>query len=192
MGGFLRSGLWSAGARGGSLLPRVYLLGRQRSRLARFNAQIADALVLTANSSQSRLQLPAGDGDHGPGDAASDQHLEFARALKEMNPGGCRRRQPWRPRPKRIGSDDFDLVVTAVIIQRQVGGNLARILENIAETIREEGADRGRDQDSHGSGPHFRFDHHSPSRRDRPFHPVVNPGYLQTLFIHPLGSLCWV
>ena len=36
---------------------------------------------------------------------------------------------------KRIQSPDFSLVVSAVLIQRQVGGNLAQILDNISETI---------------------------------------------------------
>lgn len=36
---------------------------------------------------------------------------------------------------KRIGSSDFELVVTAVVIQREVGGNLAQVLDNISYTI---------------------------------------------------------
>lgn len=38
---------------------------------------------------------------------------------------------------KRVGSSDFDLVVTAVLIQREVGGNLAQILDTISDTINE-------------------------------------------------------
>ncbi len=38
---------------------------------------------------------------------------------------------------ERVGSSDFDLVVTAVLIQREVGGNLAQILDNISDTINE-------------------------------------------------------
>ena len=38
---------------------------------------------------------------------------------------------------RRIGSPDFDLVVTAVLIQREIGGNLAQILDTISETIQE-------------------------------------------------------
>lgn len=37
----------------------------------------------------------------------------------------------------RVGSPDFDLVVTAVLIQREIGGNLAQILDSISETIQE-------------------------------------------------------
>jgi tight adherence protein B len=38
---------------------------------------------------------------------------------------------------RRIPSDDLDLVVTAINVQREVGGNLAEILETISHTIRE-------------------------------------------------------
>ena len=37
----------------------------------------------------------------------------------------------------RVGSDDLELMVTAVLIQRQIGGNLAEVLDNISETIRQ-------------------------------------------------------
>ena len=38
---------------------------------------------------------------------------------------------------KRMKSSDFDLVVTAVLIQRQVGGNLSKVLDSISNTINE-------------------------------------------------------
>ena len=37
----------------------------------------------------------------------------------------------------RVGSADFDIVITAILIQRTVGGNLAEILDNVAHTMRE-------------------------------------------------------
>ncbi len=38
---------------------------------------------------------------------------------------------------RRIGSYDLDIVVTAILVQRNVGGNLSEILDNVAHTIRE-------------------------------------------------------
>lgn len=43
----------------------------------------------------------------------------------------------------RVDSSDFDIVITAILIQRQVGGNLAEILENVAHTMRERERIRG-------------------------------------------------
>jgi tight adherence protein B len=44
---------------------------------------------------------------------------------------------------ERVGSADFDIVVTAILIQRSVGGNLAEILDNVAHTMRERERIRG-------------------------------------------------
>jgi len=38
---------------------------------------------------------------------------------------------------RRIPSDDLDLTITAINVQREVGGNLAEILDTISHTIRE-------------------------------------------------------
>jgi tight adherence protein B len=38
---------------------------------------------------------------------------------------------------ERVGSDDMDMFVTAILVQRQSGGNLAEVLESVAATIRE-------------------------------------------------------
>ena len=37
----------------------------------------------------------------------------------------------------RIGSDDLDMVITAILIQRNTGGNLAEVLDNVSETMRD-------------------------------------------------------
>ena len=44
---------------------------------------------------------------------------------------------------QRVGSDDLDMVISAVLIQRQAG-NLAQILDNIAGTIRERAVSKGK------------------------------------------------
>ncbi len=44
---------------------------------------------------------------------------------------------------RRVGSPDFDIVITAILIQRSVGGNLAEILDNVAHTMRERERIRG-------------------------------------------------
>jgi tight adherence protein B len=44
---------------------------------------------------------------------------------------------------QRVGSSDFDIVLTAILIQRSVGGNLAEILDNVAHTMRERERIRG-------------------------------------------------
>jgi tight adherence protein B len=57
-------------------------------------------------------------------------------ALQEMN-WGTPTEEALLNMAARVNSEDLELVVTAVLIQRQVGGNLAEVLDNIATTIRE-------------------------------------------------------
>src|SRR3972149_11415990 len=61
---------------------------------------------------------------------------EFRRVLRETGLGVARPKA-LRNRAARMGNDDVDLVVTAVEIQYQVGGNLTTMLSAVTETIRE-------------------------------------------------------
>mgnify|MGYP001199863749 CR=1 FL=1 len=118
----------------GCLLPDLYLKRKAKLRVAAFNGQLGDALVLIANSLRTgysflqavelvsrEMQAPIA--------------VEFGRALREMN-FGVQTEDALNNIAKRITSEDLDLVITAVVIQRQIGGNLAEILDKIAGTIR--------------------------------------------------------
>ena len=61
---------------------------------------------------------------------------EFARVMRDISAGVSLERA-LEDMNRRVDSADFDLVVTAVLIQRQVGGNLATILDAISETVNE-------------------------------------------------------
>lgn len=123
------------GAAIGATLPYILLRRAQVRRLHAFNAQIADALVVMANT------LRAGFGFLQAMEVVRREmpppiSKEFGQALAEMNLG-IATEEALMNLSRRIKSDDLDLVVTAVVIQRTVGGNLASVLDTIAETIRE-------------------------------------------------------
>jgi tight adherence protein B len=61
---------------------------------------------------------------------------EFRKVLNEINLGNTVE-ESLESMGKRVASTDFDLMVTAVLIQRQVGGNLAQVLDSISNTINE-------------------------------------------------------
>lgn len=61
---------------------------------------------------------------------------EFGRILKEISLG-VTVEDAFAHAQERVRSRDFDLIVNAVLIQRQVGGNLAEVLDIVADTIRE-------------------------------------------------------
>jgi tight adherence protein B len=61
---------------------------------------------------------------------------ELGRVIREMNIGSATERA-LNNMVRRTGSEDLDLIVTAITIQASVGGNLARILDSISHTIRQ-------------------------------------------------------
>jgi tight adherence protein B len=61
---------------------------------------------------------------------------EFGRLLQDLRIG-VTMEESLPAMATRVGSEEFDMMVTAVLVQRQSGGNLAEILETIAHTIRE-------------------------------------------------------
>jgi tight adherence protein B len=62
--------------------------------------------------------------------------IEFARVVREIGLG-LSNEQAMNNMLRRIQSDDLDLMITAINVQHEVGGNLAEILEVIGFTIRE-------------------------------------------------------
>jgi tight adherence protein B len=119
----------------GYLAPTMFVRVKQTRRLKKFNTQINDCLTMISNS------LKAGYSFFLAIDLVSREmpepiSKEFGRVLKEMNLGASTE-EALEDMVKRVGSNDMDMVVQAVLIQRQVGGNLAEVLDKIAFTIRE-------------------------------------------------------
>ncbi len=119
----------------GALAPGFYV-GRQKAkRLTKFNEQLADMLNLMVNglrAGYSTLQAMEAISKELP-PPISD---EFRRVVQEMQIG-IPMEGALDNLLRRIPSDDLDFVVTAINVQREVGGNLSEILETISFTIRE-------------------------------------------------------
>lgn len=120
----------------GSLLIPVLIIRRAKARrAASFNQQLAGALSTMANSLRvgfSLFQAMKSLSEEMPPPLS----VEFKRTLQEINLG-TQTDLALQNMCHRIKSDDLELVVMAIIIQRQVGGNLAEVLDNIAHTITE-------------------------------------------------------
>ena len=113
----------------------MFVKMRQRKRLNQFNSQLADMLNLMVNglrAGYSTLQALDAVSREMPDPIAA----EFRRVVQEVQIGIPVERA-LDNMLRRIPSDDLDLVITAINIQREVGGNLADILETISSTIRE-------------------------------------------------------
>ena len=119
----------------GFMIPRFWLRRRKSSRLNAFNKQLPDTITLIANALRAgssflqAIELVVRE-------ARPPINIEFGRVIREVNLG-----LPFdvalENMVRRVKSEDFELMATAIAIQHQVGGNLAEILDSIAFTIRE-------------------------------------------------------
>jgi tight adherence protein B len=119
----------------GYFLPRFYLGFAKRQRLNQFNDQLSDTINLLVNglrSGYSMLQAMETVAKELPPPVSE----EFARVVQEVGLG-LSSEQALNNMFRRIQSDDLDLMITAVNVQHEVGGNLAEILDIISFTIRE-------------------------------------------------------
>jgi tight adherence protein B len=119
----------------GFFAPRIYVARATSNRLIKFEEQLPDTLSLWVNalrSGYSVLQSMEAIAKDSPEPTAT----EFKRVVQEVQLG-IDMDDALEHLLNRVESEDLDLVVTAVNIQREVGGNLAEILEVIGTTIRE-------------------------------------------------------
>jgi tight adherence protein B len=119
----------------GFLVPRMYIQRRQQNRLKAFNSHLADTITLLANalrSGSSFLQAT----ELIVRETKPPISTEFGRVIREVQLG-LNTEQALANIVRRVKSADLELMVTAITIQYQVGGNLAEILDTIAFTIRE-------------------------------------------------------
>ena len=123
------------GAVVGMFLPRIYVNAQKKKRLIKFNDQLADMLGLMVNglrAGYSVMQAMESVSKELPAPISD----EFRRVVQEIQLG-VSTEKALDNLLRRIPSDDLDLVITAMNVQREVGGNLAEILETISHTIRE-------------------------------------------------------
>lgn len=119
----------------GMVLPVVFIKMLQKSRVKKFDAQLSDALIIACSSLKSGLSFTqameaiAKDMD----DPISG---EFSQVLVEMNMGASMEEALERMNI-RIKSSFLSLMISAVLVQKQTGGNLSQILDNIAHSIKE-------------------------------------------------------
>ena len=119
----------------GAYFPRWYIGYRQRKRLAAFSEQLPNTITLLANSLRAGSSFLQGV-ELVTREAQPPISEEFERVVREMSLGVAL--QPALANlVRRVKSEDLELMVTAINIQSQVGGNLATVLDSIAFTIRE-------------------------------------------------------
>jgi tight adherence protein B len=119
----------------GFFAPRTYVKSQQSKRLVRFNDQLSDMLNLMVNglrAGYSTMQALEAVSKELPDPISS----EFRRVIQEMQIG-IPMEAALDNLLRRIPSENLDFVITAINVQREVGGNLSEILDSISFTIRE-------------------------------------------------------
>jgi len=170
----------------GYMLPAMWVNNKKKSRSTKISQQLVDLLGLVSNS------LKSGYGLMQSFEFAAKQMqppiaLEIRRMLRESNLG-MSAEDALNALGDRIDSSDMDMVLTAINIQRTVGGNLAEILDKVASTMRERERIRGEIATLTaqqkmtgiviGGLPVFMF----------AIFMVMNPDYMGLLFTEPVGN----
>ena len=165
----------------------VFVLLKISRREAAFTNQLGDCLMMVANAMRAGFSFLQAM-DLVAKEMEPPISAEFKHVMRDINLGASVERA-LDDMDKRVSSPDFSLVVTAVLIQQQVGGDLAHILDTISDTIQ----DRIR----------MRREIHTLTSQGRmsgyvlgvlpfalgAFISVVNPGYIEPLFTERLGQI---
>jgi tight adherence protein B len=119
----------------GYLMPKIIVRSKQKKRLQQFNDYLPEMISTVVNALRagfSFFQALRSVMEESPSPAKEELDI----VLKEMQYGATVEESLNRMK-ERMPSNDLDLMIQAILIQRQVGGNLAVVLEKIVHTIRE-------------------------------------------------------
>jgi tight adherence protein B len=130
-----RNFLFVAGLIGGFFFPRIVVGVMKGQRLKKFNDQLGDTINLLVNSLRSGYSMPQAM-ETVAKDMPPPIAEEFRRVVIEIGLG-VPLETALNNMLRRVDSPDLDLMITAINVQHEVGGNLAEILDIISYTIRE-------------------------------------------------------
>jgi tight adherence protein B len=120
---------------GGGFLPLAFVWFKASRRTKAFENQLPDVLITLAAALKAGHSFKAGLQtivDEGNPPASKEFHrvLAEARLGRPLNDGLA-------DMSTRLGSKNFDFVITSVTIQQQVGGSLAALIDMVADTVRQ-------------------------------------------------------
>lgn len=116
-------------------VPKFIIKKRTKERIKLFDSQLNEGITIISNSLKagySFLQAVAVVSD----ETCDPFSKEFKKLLKEMSLG-ISEEDALKNLISRVDSEDLRLIMNAILIQKDIGGNLSEILDNISETIRE-------------------------------------------------------
>jgi tight adherence protein B len=170
----------------GYLLPKLWLSRAKGKRITKLNSQLPDALSMMSNS------LKAGFGlmqslELVSRELAHPIATDMKRTLQEIQVGSTTE-EALLNFGARSGSQDLDIVITAMLIQQSTGGNLAEILDNVGHTMRERIRIRGEIKTLTTQGVMTGFIIGGLPIFIGLAVSVMNPGYIEPLFTSLVGN----
>lgn len=125
----------------GGAFPYFWLRLRQKSRVTEFEEQLPDAIDMLVSAMKSGYSFHSATNFLGQ-ELAAPLGPEFARVYDEQRLG-IDARTALLNFQERVGSIDIKMFVTALLIQRETGGNLSEVLNRTSEMMRERMAVKG-------------------------------------------------
>lgn len=119
----------------GFMIPNLILGRKKTKRMSKINSQLPEALNVISNGLRAGFSFIQAIGIV-TNEMSGPISEEFNKVLRD-NALGKPLEEALNNMSERTDDEDLDMVITALIIQRHVGGNLAEILDTISQTIRE-------------------------------------------------------
>ncbi len=116
-------------------MPKLIISRRKKERIKEFDSQLNEGIMIISNSLKagySFLQAVAAVAE----ETQDPFSMEFKKLFKEISLG-ISEEIAMKNLTERMESGDLKLIINAILIQKDIGGNLSEILDNIGETIRE-------------------------------------------------------
>ncbi|MFV9510506.1 type II secretion system F family protein [Tepidibacillus sp. LV47] len=182
-GWHIERGIWLGGVTW--IIPTIWLKRVIKKRKRLLESQLPEMVNMTSNSLKAgysliqALELLSQE-------MAPPLSEEIQRMLQEMRLG-VPTEEALIHFNQRVNSQDLDLIVTAMLIQRQVGGNLSEILDTIGETIRERIRIQGEIKSLTAQGRMSMIIFMVLPVGLGIFLGLSNPEYIKPLFVNPLG-----
>lgn len=169
----------------GWFVPHMWLVQSIHERSKALTQQLPDALAMIANALRSGFSFLQAM-DVVSRDMPAPISQEFGQVLRE-NRVNIPVEEALSNMVKRVQSPDLDLVVTAVLIQRQVGGNLSEVLDKIGGTVQERIRLRGEVRALTAQGRASGWVVSLLPIGLGAILSIMSPGYMAPLFSDPLG-----
>lgn len=165
----------------------LYLNIRIANRQKEFSNQLGDVLIMMSNAMRSGFSFMQAM-DLIAKEMKPPVSVEFFKTIAEIRLGADTETALLNM-GKRVQSSDLDLAITAVLIQRQVGGNLAQILDTIAGTINERIKMKQEIKTLTAQGRLSGWVLAALPLVIAVFASIVNPGYMQPFIDEPIGRV---